>query len=184
MGSGFTDEARAWREWLLRAGAGKPDHMRIMYGIAGERRLTEFELDELPGYEGSRPVRIGNAASEQLQLDVYGELLDSAYLARRAGLRRVDAGWELGRAFVNHLEKMWTRPDEGIWGFADRAVRVMQEFGEDGPLDRWLKLSSDIHDEVCRLGFNRELNSFVQSYGSKELDASLLMLPWSGFFGR
>jgi GH15 family glucan-1,4-alpha-glucosidase len=198
IGSGFMDEARAWRDWLLRAAAGTPDRMQVMYGIAGERRLTEFELAELPGYEGSRPVRIGNAASEQLQLDVYGELLDAAYLARRAGQRRSEAGWKLGRALVNHLEKIWTQPDEGIWEIRgprrhfvhskvmawvafDRAIRMMQEFGEDGPLDRWVKLRSDIHDEVCRLGFSREVNSFVQHYGSKELDASLLILPLVGF---
>ena len=196
--SGFMDEARAWRDWLLRAVAGKPDRMQIMYGIAGERRLTEFELAELPGYEASRPVRIGNAASGQLQLDVYGEFLDSLYLARRKGLPKSEAGWELGRALVNHLEKIWTQPDEGIWEIRgprrhfvhskvmawvafDRAVRIAQEFGADGPLNRWVKLRSDIHDEVCRLGFSRELNSFVQYYGSKELDASLLLLPLVGF---
>jgi GH15 family glucan-1,4-alpha-glucosidase len=198
MGSGFMDEARAWRDWLLRAVAGKQNHMQIMYGIAGERRLTEFELAELPGYEASRPVRIGNAASEQLQLDVYGELLDSAYLARRKGLRRIEAGWKLGRALVNHLEKIWSQPDEGIWEIRgprrhfvhskvmawvafDRAIRMVQEFGEDGPLNRWVKLRSDIHDEICRFGFSRELNSFVQYYGCKELDASLLILPLVGF---
>jgi len=198
MGSGFIDEARAWRDWLLRAVAASPDRMQIMYGVAGERRLTEFELTELPGYEGSRPVRIGNAASEQLQLDVYGELLDSAYLAGRRGLQRTEAGWELARALVNYLEKIWTQPDEGIWEIrgprrhfvhskvmawvaVDRAVRIVQQFGEDGPLDRWIKLRGDIHDEVCRLGFSRELNSFVQYYGSKELDASLLILPLVGF---
>jgi GH15 family glucan-1,4-alpha-glucosidase len=198
MGAGFMDEAKAWREWLLRAVAGKRDRMQIMYGIAGERRLTEYELAELPGYQGSQPVRIGNAASEQLQLDVYGELLDSAYLARRKGLRRIEAGWKLGRALAHHLEKIWTQPDEGIWEIRgprrhfvhskvmawvafDRAIRMVQEFGEDGPLDRWVKLRSDIHDEVCRLGFSQELNSFVQYYGGKEVDASLLMLPLVGF---
>jgi GH15 family glucan-1,4-alpha-glucosidase len=198
MGSGFMDEATAWRDWLLRAAAGKPDRMQIMYGISGERRLTEFELVELPGYEASRPVRIGNAASEQLQLDVYGELLDAAYLARRKGLQRIEAGWKLGRALVNHLEKIWTQPDEGIWEIRgprrhfvhskvmawvafDRAIRIAQEFGEDGPVNRWVKLRSDIHDEVCRLGFSRELNSFVQYYGCKDLDASLLILPLVGF---
>lgn len=198
MGSGFMEEAKAWRDWLLRAMAGNPDRMQIMYGISGERRLTEFELVELPGYEASRPVRIGNAASEQLQLDVYGELLDAAYLARRKGLQRIEAGWKLGRALVNRLEKIWTQPDEGIWEIRgprrhfvhskvmawvafDRAIRVAQEFGEDGPVNRWVKLRSDIHDEVCRLGFSRELNSFVQYYGCKDLDASLLILPLVGF---
>jgi GH15 family glucan-1,4-alpha-glucosidase len=169
-----------------------------MYGIAGERRLTEFELAELPGYAASRPVRIGNAASGQLQLDVYGELLDASYLARHKGLKGSDAGWELARALVSHLEKIWTDPDEGIWEIRgprrhfvhskvmawvafDRAVRMAQEFGLDGPLELWIKLRSDIHDEVCRLGFSRELNSFVQYYGGKELDASLLLLPLVGF---
>jgi GH15 family glucan-1,4-alpha-glucosidase len=172
--------------------------MQIMYGIAGERRLTEFELPELPGYEASGPVRIGNAASGQLQLDVYGELLDSVYLARRKGMQKNEAGWELARALVNHLEEIWTEPDEGIWEIRgprrhfvhskvmawvafDRAVRLVQEFGEDGPLNRWVNLRNDIHDEVCRLGFSRELNSFVQFYGSKELDASLLLMPLIGF---
>ena len=196
--SGFIDEARAWRDWLLRAVAGMSDHMQIMYGIAGERRLTEFELTELPGYAASRPVRIGNAASGQLQLDVYGEFSDSLYLARRKELEKSEAGWALGRALVNHLEKIWTQPDEGIWEIrgprrhfvhskvmawvaVDRAVRMVQEFGADGPLNRWVRLRSDIHDEVCRLGFSRELNSFVQYYGGKELDASLLLLPLVGF---
>jgi len=196
--SGFKEEAKAWREWLLRAVAGKPDQMQIMYGLAGERRLTEFELPELPGYEGSQPVRIGNAASEQLQLDVYGELLDSAYLARRKGMPGSEAGWNLARAAVNHLETIWTKPDDGIWEIrgprrhfvhskvmvwvaVDRAVRIMQEFGEGGPLERWIRLRRDIREEVCRLGFSRELNSFVQYYGSKELDASLLLVPLVGF---
>jgi GH15 family glucan-1,4-alpha-glucosidase len=196
--TGFSGEAKAWREWLLRAIAGSPDQMQIMYGIAGERRLTEFELPELPGYMGSQPVRIGNAASEQLQLDVYGEILDSAYLARRQGLGRSEAGVNLGRALVNHLEKIWTQPDEGIWEIrgprrhfvhskvmawvaVDRAVRLIQEFGDEGPLERWIRLRGDIHDEICRLGFSRDLNSFVQYYGSKELDASLLLLPLVGF---
>jgi GH15 family glucan-1,4-alpha-glucosidase len=196
--SGFKDEAKAWQDWLLRAVAGSPDQMQIMYGLAGERRLTEFELPELPGYEGSQPVRIGNAASEQLQLDVYGEILDSAYLARRKGMQGNEAGWNLARAAVRHLETIWTKPDDGIWEIrgprrhfvhskvmvwvaVDRAVRIMQEFGGDGPLERWIRLRRDIHEEVCRLGFSRELNSFVQYYGSKELDASLLLLPLVGF---
>jgi GH15 family glucan-1,4-alpha-glucosidase len=195
--TGFMEEAKAWRDWLLRAVAGSPDRMQIMYGIAGERRLTEFELLELPGYEGSQPVRIGNAASEQLQLDVYGELLDAAYLAWRKGLG-FEAGWNLARALVNRIEKIWTQPDEGIWEIrgprrhfvhskvmawvaVDRAVRIIQEFGGEGPLERWIRLRSDIHDEICRLGFSRDLNSFVQYYGSKELDASLLILPCVGF---
>jgi GH15 family glucan-1,4-alpha-glucosidase len=196
--SGFTEEAKAWRDWLFRAVAGSPDRMQIMYGLAGERRLTEFYLPELPGYEGSQPVRIGNAASEQLQLDVYGEMLDSAYLARRKGMPGNEAGWNLATAAVRRLETIWTQPDDGIWAIrgprrhfvyskvmvwvaVDRAVRIMQEFGGDGPLDRWMRLRSDIHEEVCRRGFSTELDSFVQYYGSKELDASLLLIPLVGF---
>ncbi len=198
MESGFTDEAIAWREWLLRCVAGSPERMQIMYGVAGERRLTEFELPELPGYEGSSPVRIGNAASEQLQLDVYGEVLDSFYQARKKGLPKLEAAWNLQRALISRLEEIWTQPDKGMWEVrgkprhfveskvmvwvaVDRAIRSIQEFGEEGPLERWIKLRNDIQEEVFRFGFSSELNSFVQSYGSKELDASLLMLPSVGF---
>jgi len=198
MEAGFIEEAKNWRDWLLRAVAGSPDQMQIMYGVAGERRLTEFELSELPGYEGSQPVRIGNAASEQLQLDVYGEVLDAFYQARRKGLGRLEPAWALERTLVNHIEKIWVEPDDGIWEIrgkrrhfvhskvmawvaVDRAVRTIQEFGEEGPLDRWIRLRADIHDEVCRFGFSREMNSFVQYFGGKELDASLLFLPLVGF---
>ncbi len=198
MEAGFIDEAKAWRDWLLRAVAGSPDQMQIMYGVAGERRLTEFELPDLPGYEGSQPVRIGNAASEQLQLDVYGEVLDAFYQARRKGMTRLDVAWCLERALVTHIEKIWSKPDDGIWEVrgkrrhfvhskvmawvaVDRAVRTMQEFNEEGPLERWVRLRADIHDEVCRFGFSQELGSFVQYFGGKELDASLLMLPLVGF---
>ncbi|MGA8029237.1 MAG: glycoside hydrolase family 15 protein, partial [Bryobacteraceae bacterium] len=198
MEAGFIDEAKAWRDWLLRAVAGSPDQMQIMYGVAGERRLTEFELPELPGYEGSQPVRIGNAASEQLQLDVYGEVLDAFYQARRKGLARLDVAWCLERALVSHIEKIWVKPDDGIWEIrgkrrhfvhskvmawvaVDRAVRTIQEFNEKGPLERWMALRAEMHDEICRFGFSNELNSFVQYFGGKELDASLLMLPLVGF---
>ncbi len=198
METGFTDEAGAWQNWLLNAIAGNPDQMQIMYGVAGERRLTEFELPDLQGYEGSKPVRIGNAASEQLQLDVYGEVLDSFYQARRKGLRQPQVAWDLQKALVAHLEKIWPQPDDGIWEVrggrkhfvhskvmawvaVDRAVRTMEEFGEEGPLERWKKLRSEIHDEVCRLGFSNHLGSFVQYYGAQELDASALMLPLVGF---
>ena len=196
--AGFTDEAKYWRDWLIRAAAGDPEQLQIMYGIAGERRLTEFEMLELPGYEGSHPVRIGNAASEQLQLDVYGEIMDSLYLARRKGLAKLDVGWDLQRALVMHLEKIWAEPDAGIWEVRgprrhfvfskvmawvafDRAVRSIEEFGEEGPLDRWRKLRGEIHDEVCRLGYSHHLQSFVQYFGSKQLDASVLMMPLVGF---
>jgi GH15 family glucan-1,4-alpha-glucosidase len=198
MEAGFTDEAKAWRDWLLRAVAGSPNQMQIMYGVAGERRLTEFVLPDLPGYEGSQPVRIGNAASEQLQLDVYGEVLDAFYQARRKEMPRLEVAWNLERALVRHIERIWSKPDDGIWEVrgkrrhfvhskvmawvaVDRAVRTMQEFGEDGPLERWMRLRADIHDEVCRFGFSQELGSFVQYFGGKDLDASLLMLPLVGF---
>ncbi len=196
--AGFTDEAKHWRDWLIRAAAGDPAQLQIMYGVAGERRLTEFEMPELPGYEGSKPVRIGNAASEQVQLDVYGEILDSLYLARKKGLAKLDAAWDLQKALVTHLEKIWSHPDNGIWEVRggrrhfvfskvmawvafDRAIRSIEEFAEQGPLDRWKKIRGEIHDEVCRLGFSHELQSFVQYYGSKELDASVLMMPLVGF---
>lgn len=196
--AGFTDEAKHWRDWLIRAAAGDPAQLQIMYGVAGERRLTEFEMPELPGYEGSKPVRIGNAASEQVQLDVYGEILDSLYLARRKGLPKSDAGWDLQKALVCHLEKIWSKPDNGIWEVRggcrhfvfskvmawvafDRAIRSIEEFGEQGPLDRWKKLRGEIHDEVCRLGYSHDLEAFVQYYGSKEMDASVLMMPLVGF---
>jgi GH15 family glucan-1,4-alpha-glucosidase len=198
MEAGFIEEAQAWRDWLLRAVAGSPDQMQIMYGVAGERRLTEFELPDLPGYEGSQPVRIGNAASEQLQLDVYGEVLDAFYQARRKGMPRLEVAWNLERALVRHIERIWSKPDDGIWEVrgkrrhfvhskvmawvaVDRAVRTMQEFGEKGPVESWMRLRADIHDEVCQFGFSQELGSFVQYFGGKDLDASLLMLPLVGF---
>lgn len=198
MEGGYVEEARAWRDWLIRAIAGSPDQMQIMYGIAGERRLPESQITELPGYQGSRPVRIGNAASEQLQLDVYGEVLDALYQARSRGLEKSDVGWNLQRSLVNQLERIWFQPDEGIWEIrgprrhfvhskvmawvgVDRAVRSIQEFGEDGPVERWIRLRADIHDQVCRFGFSRDRNSFVQYYGSKQVDASLLLLPLVGF---
>lgn len=196
--SGFYDEAQAWRDWLLRAAAGSPDQLQIMYGLAGERRLTEWEVPWLPGYEGSAPVRIGNAAHGQLQLDVFGELMDALYQALRAGVRGDGAGWKLARDLLRHLETIWREPDEGIWEVRggrqhfthskvmawlafDRAVRVVEEFGLEGPVERWRACASAIHAEVCERGFDLELGSFVQAYGSRQLDASLLMLPIVGF---
>ena len=196
--SGFTDEARAWRDWLMRAVAGNPEHMQIMYGVGGERRLTEFVLKDLPGYEGSAPVRIGNAASEQLQLDVYGEVMDSLFLARVKGLAASNEGWDLQRALLRHLEIIWSEPDEGIWEIRgprrhfvfskvmawvafDRGVRTIEMFGEKGPLDRWKRVRAEIHEEVCRLGYSSHMESFVQYYGSDQLDASVLMMPLVGF---
>ncbi len=196
--AGFLEEAKEWNAWLIRAAAGDPELLQIMYGVAGERRLTEFELDHLPGYQNSTPVRVGNAASTQLQLDVYGEVLSTMYESARRGLHESGAAWSLGKAIVGHLEAIWSLPDDGIWEIRgkrrhfvhskvmawvafDRAVRMMEEFGEEGPLERWKKVRDEIHGEVCRFGFSKELNSFVQYFGSKDLDASLLLLPMFGF---
>ena len=198
LGSGYVEEAEAWRGWLLRAVAGNTDDLQIMYGVAGERRLEEYELPWLPGYEHSRPVRIGNAAAMQLQLDVYGEIIETMYVARRAGLPFSEANWGLECALVTQLEALWSEPDEGIWevrGGAkhfthskvmawvafDRAVRSAEEFGLDAPVARWRLVRDAIHREVCAKGFDPELNAFVQSYGSKALDASLLLMSMVGF---
>ena len=196
--SGFLEEASAWRDWLIRAIAGSPDQMQIMYGIAGERRLEEFEVPWLSGYEGAKPVRIGNAAAGQLQLDVYGEVLDAMYQARRLGLAPDDNGWNLERALVGHLETIWREPDEGIWEVRggrkhftaskvmvwaafDRAIRSVEEFGLAGPVDRWRAVRDEVHREVCTRGFNAEKGCFTQFYGSTALDASLLLMPMVGF---
>ena len=198
MNSGHLEEAQAWREWLLRAAAGKPSQLQIMYGIAGERRLTEWEVSWLPGYEKSSPVRIGNSAHTQLQLDMYGELMDALHHARQWGLAAGESGWTLQLEVLEHLEDVWPEMDEGIWevrGGArhftfskimawvafDRAIKSAEAFNLEGPLDRWRQQCRKIHDEVCRRGFDAELGSFVRSYGSKELDASLLLLPTVGF---
>jgi GH15 family glucan-1,4-alpha-glucosidase len=196
--AGFLEEARAWREWLLRAMAGKPADLQIMYGIAGERRLTELELTWLPGFENSRPVRIGNAAHGQFQLDVYGELFDTQYQAQRAGLGGVTGGWQVGRAILDFLETAWRKPDEGIWEVRgprrhfthskvmawvafDRAVKIIERFGMDEPADRWRAARDAVHAEACSRGFDPAKNSFVQFYGGQALDASLLMIPLVGF---
>lgn len=198
MTGGYIDEARQWREWLINAVAGRPSQLQIMYGVAGERRLTELELDWLSGYEGSVPVRIGNGAFNQHQLDVYGEVMDALHFARRMGLPPDENAWRVQNALLNFLETDWMKPDEGIWEVRgprrdfthskvmawvamDRAVKAVEEFGITGPVDKWRKLCSEIHGEVCREGFDADLNSFVQYYGAKHLDASLLMLPLVGF---
>jgi GH15 family glucan-1,4-alpha-glucosidase len=198
MNAGYLDEAQAWREWLLRAAAGKPNQLQIMYGIKGERRLTEWEVAWLPGYDKSSPVRVGNAAHTQLQLDVYGELMDALHHARQGGLASSESGWTLQQGVLEHLEEVWPKMDCGIWevrGGArhftfskimawvafDRAVKSAEAFNLDGPLDRWREQRRKIHEDVCRRGFDPELGSFVRSYGSKELDASLLLLPTVGF---
>ncbi|HEX5799555.1 MAG TPA: glycoside hydrolase family 15 protein [Gaiellaceae bacterium] len=196
--SGFLDEARAWRAWLLRAVAGDPDDLQIMYGPAGERRLSEYEVPWLDGYEGSQPVRVGNGASTQFQLDVYGEVLDVLHEARRAELEPSEDSWELQKALLTNLERRWREPDEGIWEVRgprrhfthskvmawvafDRGIKAVEGFGHDGPVERWRACRAEIHAEVLELGFDGELGSFVQSYGSQRLDASLLTIPLVGF---
>ncbi|HWF08346.1 MAG TPA: glycoside hydrolase family 15 protein [Bryobacteraceae bacterium] len=198
MESGYQDEAGAWRDWLMRAVAGTPDKMQIMYGLAGERRLDEYELPHLKGYANSRPVRVGNAAARQLQLDVFGEVLDSFYQARRAGLAIAEDLWNLELLLARRLESLWREPDEGIWevrggprhftwskvmawvGF-DRVVRTIEEFGLPGPVDEFRRARQAVREEIETRGFDRDLNSFVQSFGGKELDASLLLIPTVGF---
>ena len=196
--NGYTEEARQWREWLLRATAGDPDQMNIMYGVAGERRLPELELDWLAGYEDSEPVRIGNAAHKQFQLDVFGELMDTFHMARREGLPAEENAWHVQGVLMEFLETAWKEPDEGIWEVrgprrhfthskvmawvaADRMIKAVEQFGLEGPVDRWKKVRRAIHREVCQRGFNPEKNAFVQYYESDQLDASLLMIPLVGF---
>jgi len=196
--AGYEREAEAWREWLLRAVAGDPRDLRIMYGLGGERRLPELELAWLPGYESSLPVRVGNDASRQFQLDVYGEVLDLLHQASREGLPHEEPVWEMERRIMDVLESTWRDPDEGIWEVrggrrhfvhskvmawvgVDRAIRDVELFGFDGPVDRWRALRDEMHAEVCREGYDADLGAFVQSYGSKELDAAMLMVPLVGF---
>ena len=180
MNGGYGDEAQAWREWLLRAVAGSPEQVQIMYGIAGERRLTEWEVPWLPGYEGAAPVRIGNAAHGQLQLDVFGEVMDALHQARCNGLAASESGWAVQLALLSHLERVWTQPDEGIWEVRgpprhftyskvmawvafDRAIKSAKQFDLEGPVERWRTVAAEIHDQVCRDGFDPVLGSFVQS---------------------
>ncbi len=195
---GYTEEAAAWRNWLLRAVAGDPADLQIMYGPQGERRLTELELPWLPGYEGSAPVRVGNAAATQLQHDVYGEVMDALHLALRSGVAPDADAWALQRELMKFLERSWREPDEGIWEVRgprrhfthskvmawvafDRAIAIAGSFYPDDAVDRWRALRAEIHAEVCRLGFDRSRGTFTQYYGSREVDASLLMLPLVGF---
>ena len=196
--TGYREEAGAWREWLLRAVAGDPENLQIMYGIAGERELTEATLDWLPGYEGSAPVRIGNGAAAQLQLDVYGEVVEALHLGHMTGLVRNDHAHVLQLRLISYLEQHWRQPDEGIWEVrgprrhfvhskvmawvaVDRTIRMIEETPHEGPLDRWRELRDAIHEDVCERGFDTERNTFTQSYGSRELDASLLLIPQMGF---
>ncbi|MFI2781932.1 glycoside hydrolase family 15 protein [Streptomyces sp. ALB3] len=196
--TGYREEARAWREWLLRAVAGDPENLQIMYGIAGERELGEAELDWLPGYENSGPVRVGNGAANQLQLDVYGEVTEALHLAHMTGLTRNDYAMGLQLKLITYLEKHWEEPDEGIWEVrgprrhfvhskvmawvaVDRTIKLIESGDAEGPLERWLQLRDDIHRDVCERGYDPERNTFTQSYGSRELDASLLLIPQMGF---
>jgi GH15 family glucan-1,4-alpha-glucosidase len=212
LNNGYHDEAMAWAAWLRRAVAGSPGDFQIMYGVAGERRLTEFEVDWLPGYESSAPVRVGNGASEQFQLDVFGEVMDVGHIGRELRLSGQDwadrigvaeselefESWGLQKALMEHLEQVWRQPDDGIWEVrgprrhfthskmmawvaADRAVCAIEDYGRDGPLERWRTMRDDIHRDVCENGYNAGRHAFVQSYGSDALDASLLMMPMVGF---
>lgn len=196
--AGYEDEAVAWREWLLRAVAGRPADLQILYSVTGERRLKEYEVDWLPGYGDARPVRVGNAASEQLQLDVYGEVMDTLHLARRVGLQPEPAAWPIQVALLEFLESNWQQPDEGIWEIRgprrhfthskvmawvafDRAVKDVEVYGLEGPVERWRTVRDAIHAQVCAMGYDAQSNTFVQSYGSPHLDASLLLIPQVGF---
>ncbi|MDG9713845.1 glycoside hydrolase family 15 protein [Streptomyces sp. DH10] len=199
LAAGYQEEAEAWRNWLLRAVAGDPADLQIMYGLAGERRLPEFELPWLSGFAGSAPVRIGNDAVKQLQLDVYGEVMDSLSLARISGLSAQPDVWALQTALMDFLRTHWQQPDEGLWEVrggrrqfvhskvmvwvaADRAVRTLERHPElDGDLDGWRALRDEVHREVCDKGYDPERNTFTQSYGSRELDAALLLIPRVGF---
>ncbi|HUW80009.1 MAG TPA: glycoside hydrolase family 15 protein, partial [Acidocella sp.] len=198
MESNFIGEANAWQQWLLRAVAGSPGQLQIMYGVAGERRLDEWQVPWLPGYENSSPVRIGNAAADQVQLDIFGEVMDALYLARQKGLTADADMWGVQHEMIAHLQEIWDQPDDGIWEVRggrrqfthskimawvafDRAIRSVEEFGLDGPVEEWRALRDTIHAQVCEHGFNKERNSFVQYYGSGQVDASLLMLALVGF---
>lgn len=198
LGTGYKAEARAWREWLVRAVAGDPGRLRIMYGLDGTRRLPESELDWLSGYEGSAPVRVGNAAADQFQLDVWGEVLDGLHLTREAGLAAEEPAWDLQRGLLDFLEGNWDQPDNSLWEVrgprrqfvhskvmawagVDRAVRTVRNHGLDGPVDQWCALRKTIHDDVCRNGYDADRGTFTQYYGSKGLDAALLLIPRVGF---
>jgi GH15 family glucan-1,4-alpha-glucosidase len=198
MNAGYYEEARSWQAWLLRAVAGQPSQVQIMYGLLGERRLTEWEIPWLPGYEGSKPVRIGNAAATQLQLDIFGEVMDAFHQGRHGKLAVDEVAWAVQRALLDHLETIWDQPDEGIWEIRsgrqqytysrmmtwvafDRAIKGAEDFGLEGPIERWRALRGRIHEEICHHAFDPKIGAFVQSYGSKNLDASLLLIPAVGF---
>ncbi|MFP5246798.1 MAG: glycoside hydrolase family 15 protein, partial [Thermoanaerobaculia bacterium] len=198
LGGGYTEEAIAWREWLVRVAAGLPEELQIMYSIRGERHLTELEIEWLPGYENSKPVRVGNAAYKQYQLDVYGEVMDVLHLTRKLDLPPSEDAWRVQRALMRFLERGWKEPDEGIWEVRgprrhfthskvmawvafDRAVAAVEKFALDGPVERWREIRDEIRAEILEKGFRSDVQAFVQFYGSSDTDASLLMLPALGF---
>jgi GH15 family glucan-1,4-alpha-glucosidase len=198
MDAGYYEEACAWRDWLLRAVAGSPQQMQIMYGVAGERRLAEWEAAWLPGYEDATPVRVGNGAHSQLQLDVFGEVMDAVHQARAGSLPPSEVTWNLQCKLLEHLEQIWSEPDYGIWEVRgppqhftyskmmawvafDRAIKDAETYGFDAPLEQWKALQAQMHEQICSHGFDPEQNTFVQAYGSKQLDASLLLIPELGF---
>ena len=198
LAAGYTDEALAFRDFLLRVGTGDPKNIQIMYGVGGERRLTEFELPDLPGYEGSQPVRVGNAASEQFQLDVYGEVSAVGFLGAEHLGRVEERLWPRWRAIIEHVGTIWRNPDDGIWeargprrhytyskvmawAVFDRGVRLAERFDLDAPVEEWKRVRDEIHAEVCERGYDSERRTFTQYYGSSELDASVLNIPLVGF---
>jgi GH15 family glucan-1,4-alpha-glucosidase len=198
MNAGIYDEAAAWRDWLQRAVAGSPGEMQIMYGLRGERRLTEWEVDWLPGYADSKPVRIGNAAHEQFKLDVYGELMDSFEQARKGGLASTEGGWDMQLILLDHVADIWDDPDSGIWESRgptrhyvyskamawvcfDRGIKAVENHGLEGPIDDWRKIRDEIHADICAKGFDPARNSFKAAYDGQDLDASLLLLAQTGF---
>jgi len=199
LSAGYLEEAEAWRDWLVRTVAGDPADLQIMYGLAGERRIPEYELAWLSGYQGSSPVRIGNDAVRQLQLDVYGEVVDSLELGRRSGLAPKPHAWFIQQALMDFLHDAWRNPDAGLWEVrgprrhfvhskvmawvaADRTVRTLEENPElPGDVERWRAMRDEVHREVCEKGYDTERNTFTQSYGSRELDAAVLLIPRVGF---
>ena len=198
LAGGLIDEVRAWRDWVLCALAGRPENMQIMYGITGERRIAEYEISHLSGYEGSQPVRIGNAAYTQFQLGIYGETMDTIYRAHERGVEIDESAWDMIRVLLEHVERVWDLPDSGIWesratpqhythskvqawSAFDRATRALEDFGFRGPRDRWRQLADQIHADVCEKAFDKERNAFVQAYGSTALDASVLIIPMVNF---
>ena len=198
MNNGYFDEAKSWHEWLIRSVAGDPAKIQIMYGLTGERRIDEWQMECLSGFDGARPVRIGNAATQQRQLDIYGEIIDALYQGHRCQVPVDHEGWAMQRKLLEHLEGIWQGPDNGIWEVRncrrdythskvmvwvayDRAIRSAIRFGLDGPVERWRAMQKSVKDEVCRKGYDESVGAFTQSFGSKKLDASLLLMPIVGF---